>query len=630
MEDSRGHSSVIEEDEFPPDVLIAKLAKAPVFSKCNRDEVVGLLPFVSQKHLQAGETLCRTGDPANDTWLVLRGSLHLQLDAESSRTAGPGELVGEEAALGISTYLDDIVATEPTTVLAIRREFIPARLMEPGSRAPAFCQSIIQIFSAEKLSFAPTHVVETDKGLSPATAILKVIGWIAAAVLPLLVLWSDGGVALQWEQKQLAAALLSGAVLWVFRLVPPYVTGLMVVLVCVTLGVVPTSVILSGFASSGFFLALSAFCLGAVVIDSGLISRVFLLVMKHCPRSSFLYDLAVMSVGAVLTPLVPSEHDRARIMAPLVAQSAESFGYKRGSRETTRLMLAAFMGFTLFAPILLTGSALNLSLFGSLPEQVQAAFPWMRWTAAAAVAGVVLLLGYFGLSAILIGRTAPPRLSEKVVSAQLKVLGPMRSVEWLAISGAILFLGAVATVSLHKVDFRLIGLSVICGYLVLGALGKTQLNVEIEWSYLILLGTLIGSVATIQYVDLHTVMGQHLPSLSEIMKYQPRVFVGILAATVFIAGLWVPLAGLLVGLYAIPLAIVNGMNPWVVVFVVLLMNDCWFWTVQSKSYPAFRSFVRTQTAYDENLFLKVNAGTVVLRVLALIVSIPYWEYLRIL
>ena len=580
MEATRQSNVIFEEDEFPPEVLIARLARAPVFSKCNRDEVVGLLPFVKQRRLKPGEILCKTGDPANDTWLVLRGALHLKLDEESSSGAEEGALVGEEAALGISTYLDDIIAVDHATVLTIPREFIPPRLMEPGSRAPAFCQSIIQIFSAEKLSFVKTHTAETDNRLTSGAAVLKVLGWIAAAVLPLLLLWSDAGSALRWEQKQLAAALLAGAVLWVFRLVPPYVTGLMVVLVCVTLGVVPTSVILSGFASSGFFLALSAFCLGAVVIDSGLISRMYLMVMKYCPRSAFLYDIAVMGVGAVMTPLVPSEQDRARIMAPLVAQSAESLGYKRGSRETTRLMLAAFMGFTLFAPILLTGSPLNLTLFGSLPEQVQAAFPWLRWSVAAAVVGAVLLLGYVGLSALLFGRAAAPRLSQKMIDAQLKVLGPVRSVEWLAIGGAVLFLGAVSTVSLHKVDFRLIGLSVICGYLVLGALGKTQLNVEIEWSYLILLGTLIGSVATIEYVDLHTVMGQQLPWLSNVMKYQPRTFIAILAATVFIAGLRVPLAGLLVGLYAIPLAILNGMNPWVVVFVVLLMNDCWFWTSQ--------------------------------------------------
>jgi hypothetical protein len=206
----------------------------------------------------------------------------------------------------------------------------------------------------------------------------------------------------------------------------------------------------------------------------------------------------------------------------------------------------------------------------------------------------------------------------------------MRSSEWLAIGGAVLFLGAVSTVSLHKIDHRLIGLTVICGYLVLGALGKTQLNVDIEWSSLIFLGTLIGTIATIMYVNLHGVIAEHLPWLTDLMKYHPRSFIAILAATVLIAGLRIPLAGPLVGLFAVPLAVVNGMNPWVVVFVVLLMNDSWIWPSQSEGYRTFRGIVHSQMFYDEPLFLRVNAGMLVIRLMALVASVAYWERLRML
>ena len=42
------------------------------------------------------------------------------------------------------------------------------------------------------------------------------------------------------------------------------------------------------------------------------------------------------------------------------------------------------------------------------------------------------------------------------------------------------------------------------------------------------------------------------------------------------------------------------------------------------------TIVQSQTSYDERLFLRMNAATVVLRVLALVASVAYWEYLRIL
>jgi DASS family divalent anion:Na+ symporter len=114
------------------------------------------------------------------------------------------------------------------------------------------------------------------------------------------------------------------------------------------------------------------------------------------------------------------------------------------------------------------------------------------------------------------------------------------------------------------------------------------------------------------------------------MKYHPRVFVAMLAACVVLGGLCVPLAGALVGVLAVPLAMINGMNPWVVVFVILLMSDVWIWPYQSKVYRTFRSLVRSDGPFDDRSFLRFNAGMAVARVIALAVSVRYWEYLRVL
>jgi di/tricarboxylate transporter len=206
----------------------------------------------------------------------------------------------------------------------------------------------------------------------------------------------------------------------------------------------------------------------------------------------------------------------------------------------------------------------------------------------------------------------------------------MRWLEWLSVGGVVLFLGAVSTQTIHKIDHRLIALSVICGYLVLGALRKEQLKADIDWSALILLGILIGLIATIVDVNLHTLVADHLVAFSDMMKYHQLTFIAILAATVWVAGFWVPLPGALVALAAVPLAIVNGLNSWIVIFVCLIMNDCWLFPYQSNPYQVFRGMLRAHTSYDEKLFLQVNAGALAVRVLALIVSVGFWQYLRML
>ncbi len=616
----------VVEARVPLELLVAQLSHSPVLSRCTREEVARLVPFLRETRLQPGEFLCRAGQPASDIWLILKGTLRLKRADESALDVSDG-LVGEEAALGIGCYLSDIVAVSRATVVAFGGELAPGILKDQNTRAEPFGRALIGTYALAPLADAPPQAA--SERITPGPAVWKLLGWIAAVVSPIAVLQIDGG-PLRWEQRQLSAVLVSMAMLWIFGAVPPYVAGLLVVLTCVTLGIVPTAVVLSGFASNGFFLALSVFSLGAVLIDSGVISRLFLLLMKHAPRSAFGHDLAALLAGLLLTPIVPSALDRTRVLAPLAVESAQTLGYHARSRDKMRLMLSMFMGLTIFSPMFLTGGALNLVLFGSLPEQVQDAFPWLRW-AAAALAATLTMAGAFLAAYFLVFRTAaPPREPRHTIDIQLAILGPVRSKEWLAVGGVVLFLGAVATESAHKIDHRLIALTVVCGYLVLGTLGKDQLNLRIDWSGLLMLGTLIGVIATIVHVGLHETIGAHLPALGEVMKYRPRIFVAILASAVVLGGLFIPSAGALIAVLAVPLALFNGVNPWVVVFVILLMDDVWIFPYQSRVYRAFRGIVEPEGSFNERLFLRFNVAMAAARVAALAVSVVYWEQLRVL
>lgn len=617
--------STAGESSVSRDLVVAALARSPVLARCTRQELSRLIPFLRERRLAPGEALCRAGQPASDMWVVLRGTLRLRRADDSLRDVSNG-LVGEEAALGLGTYLSDVVAVDDATVATLGRDMAPAALRGDRSRAEAFCRSLIHTFAPPTV--ADAAVEATHERISPWLTAWRSAGWLAAIVVPLVLLQLFEETSLRWEQQQLAAVLASTAMLWAFGAVQPYVAGLLVVLVCVTLGIVPTSVVLSGFASNGFFLALSMFSLGAVLVESGAINRGILLLMKHSPRSTIAHDAAVLLAGFLLTPVITLAQVRARALAPLAVDWAETFGYE--GRDRTRLLLATFMGITLFSPMFLMGGALNLMLYGSLPEQLQDAMPGLRWSFAALAAIGVMAVAFAAGYAIVFRRPAAPRAPRGTIEAQLALLGPMRLTEWVAVGGVLLFLGAVATVSAHKIDHRLLALTIICGYLVLGTLGKNQLNLHIDWSGLILLGTVIGLVATIVHVELHAVIATQLEGLTATMKYQPRLFVALLAVTVVVAGLFIPLAGALVGILAIPLAMFNGMSPWVVLFVILLMSDVWFLPHQSDVYRTFRDSARADGSFDERTVLRFNGAMAVARVGALAASVFYWEWLRVL
>ncbi|MDY6983216.1 MAG: anion permease, partial [Pseudomonadota bacterium] len=374
-----GHASM----QVDTDALIATMARTEVLAQCTRQELSRLVPFFRQRDLQPGEALCEAGQPAGDMWLLLNGALRQERSDKATQEITAG-FVGEEAALGISCYLSNIVAVGPAKVAALARDVIPQALGGQNPRAEAFGRSLLRAFAPTPFEEAPQEV-DHDR-LTPGVALRKSLGWISSVALPLWFLNSVPNGALLWEQRQLTAVLISAAALWIFGAVPPYVAALLVVLMCVTLGIVPAGIVLSGYASNGFFLALSIFCLGAVLVESGVVNRLRHEAMKRCPRSALWHDLAALGAGIALTPLVASARDRARVLAPLAIEAAETLGYANGSRDRTRLLLATFMGLSLLSPMFLTGGGINLLLYGSLPEQAQVNIPMLRWTVGAIAA----------------------------------------------------------------------------------------------------------------------------------------------------------------------------------------------------------------------------------------------------
>jgi DASS family divalent anion:Na+ symporter len=619
--------AVADADGLPQQRLADALGRAPVLSRCSRQDLARLLPFLRERRLEPGETLYRAGDPAQDLWLVCDGTVRLTRADESSQEVREG-LVGEEAALRLGTYLSDVVAVEPSRVVAVGRDVVPSDVRTAHTRGQAFYRSLIQVFAPSPLTTADGDSAE--QRLTVPAAAWKLVGWIGAVVSPVVILRLLQGTSVRWEQQQLTAVLVSSAMLWVFRAVPAYVAGLLVVLVCVTLGIVPTAVVLSGFASNAFFLALSIFCIGAVLIESGMITRAYLLLVRHCPRSAFWYDLVALVTGILVTPIVSSASDRARVLAPLAVESAQTFGYEAGGRDSMRLALSMFIGLSLFSPIFITGGAINLVLYGSLPEQVQDAIPALRWLVASLAAALVLLAAFFAIYVVAFGRRGTPRDPVPTIDAQLAILGPVRPAEWVALGGVALFLASLVTVSAFKIDHRLLALAIVCGYLVLGTLDEEQLNLRIDWSMLLLLGTLIGLAQAIEYVDLHTLVAGHLVWLAQVMRAAPRLFVLILTLVIVFTRLWMPRSAALVGLYVVPLAVATGMSPWVVIFVILMAADAWVFPYQSEVYRTFRDTVREAMPFDDRLARRIGLALAIARIVALAVSVVYWEYLVVL
>ena len=277
--------------------LIDLLKQEPIISRASYESLSRLLPHVSRLKLSAGEALYRAGNSADTLYYVSTGTVKLypgggtaalaEARARESEGGGAGQVsavsgayVGEEAILGSENYMADAVAESEVEVVVYPREHFNALLTaNPAIRAEYFV-SLMSRFSKEKLNPTPgkAAAAEESGGWS------HVVGWILAIVLPPIVYFGIG------HELDIPARLYLGiftatVVMWVFRLTADFIPGIFAVVGTLVFDLVPQNVILSGFASDGFFMALSILGLSAVITSSGLSYRLILWVLKSLPAT---------------------------------------------------------------------------------------------------------------------------------------------------------------------------------------------------------------------------------------------------------------------------------------------------------------------------------------------------------
>jgi CRP-like cAMP-binding protein len=76
----------------------------------------------SRRRLASGETLVEQGDPGSEMFLLLDGSLDVEIDGETIAQVGSGAVVGELALLGDGRRQATLRAARPSRVAVLGRE----------------------------------------------------------------------------------------------------------------------------------------------------------------------------------------------------------------------------------------------------------------------------------------------------------------------------------------------------------------------------------------------------------------------------------------------------------------------------------------------------------------------------
>lgn len=458
------------------------------------------------------------------------------------------------------------------------------------------------------------------------------VPWLLVILTPIATFFLMQSQEVSWQITMFTAITVTALLMWFLSLLPDFVPALIAMLSFLIFGLAPESVVLSGFSSTAFMLTLSILGLGVVVVESGLTRRYTLMLLHHLPANTFAHQVMVFSTGLLFTPTVPTITGRAAIVGPVVEHIAQGWDARARHRSSTMLYATGIDSIHFMAPLFLTAAPANLMVYALLPSQDQQAFGFLFWVFAASLTGMVLIWSYLFCSALFF-RSAYLRVDIRraEIGEALGALGPMQAAEWAALIGVILLGLGIATITWHHIEVHVLALAVLCLMLFLGMLSRNAFVTKIDWAFLVLLGSMIGIVETMNHLGIERFIMGELSWLGAYMRQDFALFVLALAAVFLIARLFIPLNQAIIVFAAalIPIASNAGISPWVVGFVLLILAETAFFPHQS---PYIFLFDRLTSDVDRDVrrVQLFHALLIPFKLAAILVAIPFWHRIGVL
>ncbi|MCU7917507.1 MAG: anion permease [Candidatus Thiodiazotropha sp. (ex Epidulcina cf. delphinae)] len=460
----------------------------------------------------------------------------------------------------------------------------------------------------------------------------KPLIWILTILTPFVLYFYMSSIGINRDISLYTAIISITLIMWMFSLLPEFIPALIGLLLVLLFDLAPNDVILSGFSSPGFLLLFSVMGLGAVITSSGLTKRYTHWMIKKLPANSFAYHAAVFMTGFMFNPIVPTITGRAMIVAPILNNIVSGWDKKTRDKESTPLYTNGLDGINFLAPTFLTAAPANLMIFGLLPPQEQQAFDFIFWMYAASVTGLVMLVSYFIISAMYFRSFSSVPTDKKAIERECHKLGKMKWEEWIALSGIILLAVGIATTTLHKIPIPLVTFAVFCALLIIGVLSREEFIKRIDWSFLVLLASMIGVLATMKYLGLDKELVSQFKWLGDYMRHDFYLFVLVLTGMILLVRLFIPLnsAILIFAAALLPLASGAGVSPWIVGFIILHMCGTAFFGYQSPYIVYFRNLIKNKVPYKERKVQIFQGILVFVKLGAIYISIPFWLSIGVL
>lgn len=590
-----------------------------------------------EETIMFGDIIFKEGADSDFFYVLVSGKVEIR-NKIRNEIIKQNDFFGTEVPCGIEQYLFTATALSKCKVLKIKKDTLYDTIdqMDLQKFQKRFLQNFIGAFYPKKFLIFKKDLVE--RLFTQANRFwVDGLGWILAAIVPFIVYFFLNKTTLNHQSQVFLSILSAWSIIASFRLMSDYVATMATIFLLISGGVVKTKVILAGFSSGNFIVALSLLGLASVLVSSGVIYRIMIKILKFCRPTYYGDNLIMLSIGGLLTLGVPSFMLRANMMKIFYHDTLRIRKLSDESTQAQALGFSAYCGAGIFSQSILSASMMHFVLLGLFWGQYATQFDWWGWLFASLGPLAVLLFGYLILVSFYFGKTSYPQIeNDRSRNAHLKkiltILGPASPTEkasFICMFGAIL---SLATVSVHGIAPDVICLLILLFLFVFQFMNDKGFQTRIKWDFLIFMCGLSGIAFAANDVGLISWLEDNTRWMTEYLNhhfFELTTFLIIFSLMVqFILPRDVNIN--ILSIMLIPLFQKNAMNPWIAVYIVNTIGKIWFFEYQE---PEYRIFAKHGKNYSVDFAKKLKSSRLRLNmfyIISLYVGIFYWKWIGIL
>lgn len=414
---------------------------------------------------------------------------------------------------------------------------------------------------------------------------------------------------------------------WAGAVISDWMVALLLQCLWVIMKITDVSGAFSSYTNSTVWLFVGVFCITTAVNRTGLIRRIALKLMQHFPPTFLGQVLALLTVGLICSPLIPSATAKMILGATMACIVADAMEYPAEASGRYGLFLAAVIGFGFLCPAFKTAGTNGYAMLAILPQELQQRATFLYWLACM-LPWLVIVAGGMLLFILTACRPSEKRqISGAYIRQKLDEMGkPSKDEKKIGVILGVCLLLWIFENILH-IDATTVSLCGALACFLLGVLEPNELSTSVPWPLIVFLGGALNIGILLKQVGINKWLQELLLPIFSIVDNTWLLILVVAVSVMLLRLLLISLMATITLTMTVLLPVFQavGICPLGIGFVIYATMLCWFTPYQNLVFlPAFNCM---QNTISHRGTIKACFVYEMLSLTAFLISVPYWKWL---